>query len=110
MNRVNIPSEQTPIKATLAERLCVIRRERFGSGDVPEVARLLGLSPRTWLDIESGVTIPVKALLRFIKVTHVDPFRLLRGHGRRYRAIPETSPSDADSARHRTVAREIPRA
>ena len=81
MNDGNRPSEPAPFKAALAERLGVIRREQFGSDGVPEVARQLGLPPRTWLNYESGVTIPGEVLLKFIEVTTVDPLWLLGGHG-----------------------------
>jgi hypothetical protein len=95
---------------TLAKRLCVVRGEQFGTEGVPEVARLLGLPPRTWLNYESGVTIPGEVLLKFIEITSVEPLWLLRGHGDRYRPVSDARPSRFHPTSRRPEGEELPRA
>jgi hypothetical protein len=72
-------------KADLATRLALVRKEYFGEHGSPELARLLGMPLRTWLNYENGVIIPGDVLLRFIELTSVEPTWLLRGDGPRYR-------------------------
>jgi hypothetical protein len=65
----------------LARRVREMRVERFGEGGGPRLAEILGLPERTWLNYESGVTIPALVILRFIDVTGADPRWLLTGRG-----------------------------
>jgi hypothetical protein len=70
----------------LADRVREIRRERYGDGGIPILARLLGLPAQTWVNFEAGVTMPAHVILRFIEETEADPHWLLTGKGDRYRA------------------------
>jgi hypothetical protein len=70
----------------LAIRVREIRRERYGDGGIPILARLLGLPVQTWVNFEAGVGMPAPVILRFIEVTGADPRWLLTGEGDRYRA------------------------
>jgi hypothetical protein len=72
-------------KEILAERLRLVRWDHFGEDGSPELARRLGLPAQTWLNYESGVTIPGTVLLSFIELTSVEPRWLLTGQGPRYR-------------------------
>ncbi len=73
-------------KQALAERLRQIRLEQFGDEEGPELTRILNIPLRTWLNYESGVTIPGEVLLAFLVATNVDPCWLLRGEGAKFRA------------------------
>ncbi len=70
---------------SLAQRVREIRLERFGENGVPHLAEKLRLPTRTWLNYESGCTIPAEVILRFIDATDVHPHWLLTGEGDRYR-------------------------
>jgi hypothetical protein len=70
----------------LAVRVREIRRERYGDGGIPILARVLGLPVQTWVNFEAGVVIPAHVILRFIEVTGAEPHWLLTGQGDRYRA------------------------
>jgi hypothetical protein len=78
-------SDQDRSKAAIAGRLRLIRSEIFGEHGGPELADRLGLPFRTWLNYESGVTIPGEVLLRFLEVTDSEPLWLLGGEGPKYR-------------------------
>ena len=69
----------------LAERLKVIRIEKFGEHGGPELARQLEIPAETWCNYEMGVTVPAEVILRFIELTSVDPRWLLFGLGEEYR-------------------------
>ena len=69
------------IKSALAGRLRAIRREIYGEEGGPELAARLGLPSRTWLNYESGVTLPADVLLRFLEITGTVPSWLLHGTG-----------------------------
>ncbi len=73
-------------RAGITGRMRSIRREVFGEGDVSQLARQVGVPERTWLNYESGVTIPGEVLLRFLDLTSAEPRWLLTGQGPRYRA------------------------
>jgi len=75
-------------RATIADRLVQVRRERYGEHGGPELARILGLPSRTWLNYERGVTIPGEVLLAFLEATGVEPLWLLHGQLPRYRHGP----------------------
>jgi hypothetical protein len=61
-----------------------VRRELFGERGLAALADALELPPRTWLNFESGCTIPGHILLAFIEVTKVDPHWLLTGEGEKF--------------------------
>jgi hypothetical protein len=71
-------------KSLLARRLREVREDRFGKHGVPELARHLGVPDRTWLNYESGVTIPGEVLLRFVEAAGVDAHWLSSGTGPKY--------------------------
>jgi hypothetical protein len=73
---------------TLSRRVREVRGELFGENGGPLLAESLGLPSRTWLNYESGVTIPAQVILRFIEITGVDPVWLLRGGGEKYGRRP----------------------
>jgi hypothetical protein len=72
----------------LANRLREVRLELYGEDGAPTLAEALGISARTWVRYESGITIPSVVLLRFLEVTAVEPQWLLTGAGQRYRDGP----------------------
>lgn len=69
----------------LGGRIRQIRVERFGPNGLVELEQLSGISERTWMNYESGVTIPGLTLLKFIDLTAVAPLWLLYGNGPMYR-------------------------
>lgn len=71
----------------LARRVGEIRRECFGENGASELAEALRIPTRTWLNYESGVTIPASAILGFIEVTGVSPRWLQRGEGDKYQDV-----------------------
>jgi hypothetical protein len=73
----------------LAERIRLIRVERFGEAGAAALAQKLGVPAATWANYEYGVTIPGPVLLQFLAITAVEPHWLLTGHGARYRHVPE---------------------
>jgi hypothetical protein len=83
-------SDEDRSKAAIAGRLRLIRSESFGEQGGPELADQLGLPSRTWLNYESGVTIPGEVLLRFLEITGTEPFWLLGGEGLKYRTSGRT--------------------
>ena len=79
--------EQNPSgKASIACRLRLIRTEIYGEEGGLELAGQLGLPFRTWVNYESGVTIPGEIVLSFLEATSINPLWLLRGIGPKYRA------------------------
>jgi hypothetical protein len=82
-------------KRALASRLRQIREATFGVGGVPDLASRLGLPARTWLNYESGVTVPGEVMLRFLVLTAAEPAWLLEGCGPRFR---EDAPSQDEPA------------
>ncbi len=91
MDRQPSRSDRVGIKAALAGRLRLIRCEIFGEHGGPELADQLGVPLRTWLNYESGVTIPGEVLLRFLEITGTKPVWLLDGEGRKYRTTPDAA-------------------
>jgi hypothetical protein len=80
-----MPRGAGPDRAALARRLCITRGERFGTDCGPDrLATLLGVPARTWLNYESGVSIPGEVILKFIEITGAEPLWLLRGLGPKY--------------------------
>ena len=68
----------------LAGRIRLVSQELYGEYGGPALAEDLGLPYRTWLNYESGVTIPGLVILRFISVTGASPRWLLTGQGERF--------------------------
>jgi hypothetical protein len=71
-------------KTSIALRLRVIRSEYCGEHGVPVLSGQLGLPVRTWVNYESGVTIPGEVLLSFLEATGTNPLWLLCGVGPKY--------------------------
>jgi hypothetical protein len=88
-------SDRARGKAAIAGRLRLIRLEIFGKHGGPGLADQLQLPFRTWLNYETGVTIPGEVLLEFLEITGTEPLWLLRGEGRRFRAPTPDALADA---------------
>ena len=74
------------VKFGLAQRVREIREEGYGEHGGPMLAEALNLPFRTWLNYESGATIPAQVILRFMELTGAHPHWLLTGEGVRYLA------------------------
>jgi hypothetical protein len=72
------------LKMGLAERVREIRIALYGINGGPLLADLLRIPFRTWLNYESGCTIPAHTILRLIEVTGAHPHWLLTGMGDRF--------------------------
>jgi hypothetical protein len=68
----------------LAQRVHEIRLERYGERGGPTLAHALGLPLRTWMNYETGVTIPALVILLFIRTTGVSAEWLLSGQCGKY--------------------------
>ena len=73
-------------KASIAARLRLIRTELYGENGGNVLAGQLGLPFQTWVNYESGVTMPGNVLLSFLEATGTNPHWLLRGTGPKYMA------------------------
>jgi hypothetical protein len=71
---------------SLCRRLRQVRVELYGEDGGPMLAEALRLPLRTWMNYESGVTIPGQVVLSFIEVTGVCPHWLLTGEPPQYGA------------------------
>ena len=69
----------------LGRRLRQVRMELYGENGGPMLAEALRLPFRTWINYESGVTVPALVMLRFIELTGACPHWLLTGEPPRYR-------------------------
>ena len=65
-------------RAALALRVSAMRALRYG-GDLAAAGSACGVREWTWLNFESGATIPGHVLLRFIEATGASPRWLLTG-------------------------------
>jgi hypothetical protein len=100
----NTPDKQRARQA-LAKRVREVRVDVCGEHGGPELARRLGIAPRTWNNYEMGVTVPAEVLLTLIERTSVEPAWLLRGKGEKYRTPalglvsdhPDRSPTSYDT-------------
>ncbi len=81
MARIKNSPEVVQKKYSLAERLRVLRVEKYGERGGPELARQLGVPIRTWYNYESGITVPAEVVLRLVELTGVEPLWLLNGQG-----------------------------
>jgi hypothetical protein len=68
----------------LAERIRAIREELYGEHGAQFLADSLEVPLRTWLNYESGVTMPAYVVLQLIVITGINPYWLLTGQGERY--------------------------
>jgi hypothetical protein len=83
------PIAMTSQRDDLANRVALIRVERFGEDGIPRLAAELWMPARTWEHFEAGATIPAVVILGLIELTDVEPRWLLTGEGERYRVRPE---------------------
>lgn len=86
MNKPTERAEWQVIKLDLARRVREVREELFGSHGGPMLAQALAIPFRTWMNYESGCTIPAATILSFIEVTDAHPHWLLTGEGNRYQS------------------------
>ena len=77
-------SDWLTIKHDLARRIREVRVELYGAHGGPLLAEALQIPFRTWLNYESGCTIPAPSILRFIELTRTSPHWLLTGCGEKY--------------------------
>lgn len=73
-----------PDRFAFNARVRQVRREVYGEEGIPLLAGELGIPPRTWENLEAGVTIPGPVLLKFLALTGVSPDWLLEGEGEPY--------------------------
>ncbi len=84
MDRPLPQSDWVSIKSALADRVREIRLERYGQHGGPLLAERLDVPFRTWVNYESGCTIPAHVILRFIELTEASPHWLISGEGPKY--------------------------
>jgi len=68
----------------LCRRLRQVRMELYGENGGPMLAEALHLPFRTWVNYESGITVPALVMLRFIVLTGASPHWLLTGEPPQY--------------------------
>jgi hypothetical protein len=71
----------------LCRRLRQVRVELYGENGGPLLAEALRLPFRTWVNYESGITVPALVMLRFIEVTGASPHWLLTGEPPQYSRV-----------------------
>jgi hypothetical protein len=71
-------------RASLGRRLREVREDLNGELGPQALADTLQIPLRTWLNYESGVTVPADVVLGLIAFAHVNPHWLLTGEGNRY--------------------------
>lgn len=69
MTREKTTPEILAKRQTLAKQIKHLRTKRFGKSGGPEIARRLGIAPRSWYNYENGTTIPAEILLDFLTIT-----------------------------------------
>ena len=77
-------SDWQTLKSDLAGRIRDVRIAFYGDHGGPLLAQALGIPFRTLHSYEAGRTIPAHSILRFIRLTGVDPHWLLTGDGARF--------------------------
>ena len=82
-------TEWLAIKYDLARRIREVREELYGTHGGPLLAEAMQIPFRTWLNYESGCTIPAPSMLRFIELTKANPHWLLTGRGDKYLAAAQ---------------------
>ncbi len=70
-------------KASLARRICEVRRDLYGEYGTDTLATALKIPSQTWCNYERGVTMPADIMLEFLNITGTDPHWLLTGEGER---------------------------
>jgi hypothetical protein len=65
----------------LALRLREIREDLYGEFGAQFLADALEIQVKTWLNYESGVTMPAHVVLKLIDIARVNPHWLLTGQG-----------------------------
>jgi hypothetical protein len=75
----------------LSRRLRQVRVELYGENGGPMLAEAMRLPFRTWMNYESGVTVPGLVVLRFIEVTGACPHWLLTGEPPQYRRVEKAA-------------------
>jgi hypothetical protein len=65
----------------LASRLRQIRKDLYGESGAQLLADALEIQVKTWLNYESGVTMPAHVVLKMIDIARVNPHWLLTGQG-----------------------------
>ena len=84
MDRTFSRTDWLTIRSGVARRVRELRVDLFGHHGGPLLARTLRVSPRAWMDYESGSMIPAQVLLRFIEATSANPHWLLTGEGDKF--------------------------
>lgn len=77
-------SENEAHPSRIIGRIVEVRRDIFGDEGGNALAESLQLPERTWANFERGVVMPASVLLRFLKLTSVEPHWLLTGRGPKY--------------------------
>jgi hypothetical protein len=65
----------------LASRLRDVRKDMYGENGAQILADALDVRVETWLNYESGVTMPAHVVLKLIDIARVNPRWLLTGQG-----------------------------
>ena len=78
MNRYDSNRRRQP---GLAARLREIREDLYGEHGAQFLADALEIRVGTWLNYESGVTMPAHVVLKLIDIARVNPHWLLTGQG-----------------------------
>jgi hypothetical protein len=68
-------------QAELASRFREIREDLFGEHGAQFLADALEVRVETWLNYESGVSMPAHIVLKLIDIARVNPHWLLTGRG-----------------------------
>src|SRR4051812_30457678 len=76
MIRQPTAQKRSDSKAAIAERLRLVRLERYGEHGGPVLADMLELPTGSWSNYERGVTIPGEILLEFLAQTGIEPLWL----------------------------------
>jgi hypothetical protein len=78
---MNRDGSHRPNRPALALRLREIREILYGEDGASFLADALDIQVATWLNFESGVTMPAHVVLKLIDVARVNPHWLLTGRG-----------------------------
>jgi hypothetical protein len=71
----------------LCRRLRQVREDLYGENGGPMLAEALHVPFRTWVNYESGITVPALVMLRFIVLTGANPHWLLTGEPPQYSEV-----------------------
>ena len=71
-------------RSGIAERLREVRSEWDGEYGAQFFADALGIPLRTWMNYESGVTVPGEVILKLLVTTRISPHWLLSGEGAKF--------------------------